>query len=114
MNYDPYHIISLRKQANKNKPFDHQVVEGLNEAANLLHFMEILGSDENTSSIPVAVSQVIDVSNVLVKRSLFGVESMQIDEDVSHKKAKLFQDDKALREVISDDLKICTCESVFF
>ena len=23
VNYDPYHIISLIKQANKNKPFDH-------------------------------------------------------------------------------------------
>ena len=34
-NYDPYHIISLRKQANKNKPFDHQVVVGLKEVANL-------------------------------------------------------------------------------
>ena len=34
VNYDPYHIISQRKQANKNKPFDHQVVEGLGEIAN--------------------------------------------------------------------------------
>ena len=23
INYDPHHVISLRKQANKNKPFDH-------------------------------------------------------------------------------------------
>ena len=30
---------------------------------------------------------------------------MQIDEDCSHKKAKLFQDDKDLSEIISDDLK---------
>ena len=50
INYDPYHIISLRKQENKNKPFDHQIVEGLNEIANLFYFMEIPGSDENTSS----------------------------------------------------------------
>ena len=67
--------------------------------------MEIPGSDQNTSSRPVAVSQVTSVSNILVKRSISGVESMQIDEDSSHKKAKLFQDDKALSEVISDDLK---------
>ena len=82
MNYDPYHIISLRKQANKNNPFDHQVVEGLNEVANLFHFMEILGSNENTSNRPVAVSQVIDDSNILVKMSLSEVESMEIDESV--------------------------------
>ena len=90
VNYDPYHIISLRKQANKNKPFDHQVVEGLNEVANLFHFMEIPGSDENTSSLPVAVSQVIDVSNVLVKRSLSGVESMQIERMFHIKRASCF------------------------
>ena len=105
VNYDPYHIISLRKQANKNKPVGHQVVEGLNEIANLFDYMEIPGSNENTSSRPVAVSQVTEYSNILVKRSLYEVESMEIDEDDSHKKAKLFQDDKVLSEVISDDLK---------
>ena len=31
INYDPHHIISERNQSNKNKPFDHQVVEGLEE-----------------------------------------------------------------------------------
>ena len=28
INYDPHHLISQRKQSNKNKPFDHQVVKG--------------------------------------------------------------------------------------
>ena len=28
INYDPHHIISQRKQLNKNKPFDHQTIEG--------------------------------------------------------------------------------------
>ena len=32
INYDPHHIISQRKQPNKNKPFDHQVVEGLDKS----------------------------------------------------------------------------------
>ena len=105
VNYDPHHIISLRKQENKNNPFDHQVIEGLSETANLLHFMEVPRSDENTSTIPIAVSQVTEGPNILVKRSLSEVESMEIDEDGSHKKAKLFQDDKVLSEVISDDLK---------
>ena len=67
--------------------------------------MEIPGSDENTSSKPVAVSQIIDGSNILVKRSLSEVESMEVDEDSPHKKAKLFQEDKILSEVILDDLK---------
>ena len=70
VNYDPHHIISLRKQENRNKSFDHQVVESLSETTNLFHFMEIPGSNENTSSRPVAVSQVIEVPNILVKRSI--------------------------------------------
>ena len=35
INYDPHHIISNRRKANKNKPFEHHEVEGLPEAANL-------------------------------------------------------------------------------
>ena len=67
--------------------------------------MEILGSDENTSSRPVAVSQMSDSSNILIKRSLFEMESMEIDEYISHNKAKLSQDHKILSEVISGELK---------
>jgi len=40
VNYDPHHVISLRKQANKNNPFEHQSVENLAETANLLQFKE--------------------------------------------------------------------------
>ena len=104
-NYDPHHIISLRKQANKKNPFDHQVVEGLNETANLFHFMEIPRSDENASTIPIAISPVTEGPNILVKRSLSKFESMEVEADDSHKKARLFQDDKTLSHVISDDLK---------
>ena len=34
INYDPHHIISNRRQANKNKPFEHSEVVGLSEAEN--------------------------------------------------------------------------------
>ena len=34
INYDPHHIISIRKQVNKNNPFEHQEVEGLAESEN--------------------------------------------------------------------------------
>ena len=33
-NYDPHHVISDRRQENKNKPFEHFEVAGLSEAAN--------------------------------------------------------------------------------
>ena len=105
VNYDPYHIISLRKQANKNKPFDHQDVEGLKEVANLFYFVEIPGSNENTRSGSVVRSQMPDSSNILIKRSFSEIESMEIDEDNSHKKTKTSQDDKISSEVVSDELK---------
>ena len=105
VNYDPYHIISLRKQENKNKPFDHQVVEGLKELANLSHFMENLGSNESTSIGSITASQVPESSNVLIKRSFFEIENMEIDEDSSRKKTKTSQDGKISSEVFSDELK---------
>ena len=40
LNYDPHQIISQRRQLNKNKPFDHQVIEGLDKMANLSNFEE--------------------------------------------------------------------------
>ena len=38
VNYDPHHIISIRKQVNKNKPFEHQEVAGLVESANWMDY----------------------------------------------------------------------------
>ena len=104
-NYDPHHIISLRKQANKNKPFEHQFIEGLNEMANLLQFMEIQGSGGNASALLVTISQVSEGPNVLIKRSLSEIESMEVDEDGSHKKAKLLQVGGVSSEENSDDFK---------
>ena len=105
VNYDPHHVISLRKQANKNKPFDHQIVEVLIETANLFHFMEIPRSEEDTSIIPVAISQVTGGPSIVIERSLSKIESMEVDEDGSHKKAKVFQVGGVLGEEISDDFK---------
>ena len=47
VNYDPHHIISQRKQLNKNKPFYHQTVEGLDKIANLVIFEEDLKADQD-------------------------------------------------------------------
>ena len=38
INYDPRHIISIRTQVNKNKPFKHFEVAGLPESANWLDY----------------------------------------------------------------------------
>ena len=67
--------------------------------------MENPGSNENTSSGSITVSQVPKSSNVLIKRSFSEIENMEIDEESSHKKTKTSQDDKISSEVVSDDLE---------
>ena len=106
VNYDPYHIISQRKQENKNKPFDHQVVEGLDEIANLSCFVESLGSNEGKSSGLITTIQAPENPSVLIKRSLSEIENMEIDENSSSKKTKTFsQDDQVSSEIVSEELK---------
>ena len=34
VNYDPHHVISIRRKVNKNKPFEHHEVAGMAESAN--------------------------------------------------------------------------------
>ena len=36
VNYDPHHIISIKRQVNKNKPFEHNEIAGVEECANWL------------------------------------------------------------------------------
>ena len=57
VNYDPHHIISQRKQLNKNKPFDHRTVEGLDKIANLANFEENSEADEDRKNRFTAVAQ---------------------------------------------------------
>ena len=58
LNYDPHHIISYRKQLDKNKPFDHQIVEGLDKIANLSNF------EENTETSEIREMTEYDTPNV--------------------------------------------------
>ena len=104
INYDPHHIISQRKQSNKNKPFDHQVVEGLEEIANFSCFEESLGIDEIRSNEQTAVVQAPDNPSILNKRSLSEINGMDVDENISHKKIKThLQDDQVSEEIVSED-----------
>ena len=106
INYDPHRIISQRKQSNKNKPFDHQVVEGLEEIANLSCFKESLGIDESMSNELTAVIQAPNNPSILNKRSLSEIKNMDVDENSSCKKTKtLSQDDQASSEIVSKELK---------
>ena len=90
INYDPHHLISQRKQSNKNKPFDHQVVEGLDKIANLSRFEESSGIDEGRSNESIAAFQAPNNPSILSKRSLSETESMDVDENISYKKIKTY------------------------
>ena len=88
VNYDLHHIISQRKQLNKNKPFDHQTIEGLDKIANLANFEENSEVDEDRSKKLTTVAQTPDNYNILNKRSLSETNGMDVDENISHKKVK--------------------------
>ena len=105
VNYDPHHVISLRKQANKNKPFEHQPVEGMAETANLLQLTKGSKPNEDTDTVPVTETQITEGASIAVKRSLSETESMEVDEDGSHKKAKLLEGVEMVNEEVSGGFK---------
>ena len=69
---------------NKNKPFDHQIVEGLDKIANLATFEENLEGDEDRRNRLTAVGQKPVNSSILNKRSLSEADGMDVDENISH------------------------------
>ena len=70
--------------------------------------MEIQGSDGDASTLPATVSQAIEGPNVLIKRSLSEIESMEVGEYGLHIKARLLQVGGVSSEEISDDFKRVT------
>ena len=89
INYDPHHIISHSKQVNKNKPFDHQTIEGLDKISNLAYFEENSEVDEYKSNKLTVVAQMPDNPIILNKRSLSKIDGMDVDENISHKRSML-------------------------
>ena len=88
VNYDPHHIISQRKQLNKNKPFDHQIVEGLDKMENLSNFEENTEANEDKrDNLAVSVQAFVN-SSVMNKRTLSEVDQMDVDEEIYNKKIK--------------------------
>ena len=69
VNYDPHHIISQRKQLNKNKPFDHQIVEGLDKMANLSNFEENTEANEDKRDKLAVTIQMSVNSSIMNKKT---------------------------------------------
>ena len=47
VNYDPDHVILDRRQANKNKPFEHSEVAGLSEVTNWIDYPKDISNGED-------------------------------------------------------------------
>ena len=107
VNYDPHHIISQRKQLKKNKPFDHQIVEGLDKMENLSNFEENTEANEDKRDrLAVSVQTYVN-SSVMNKRTLSEGDCMDINEEISNKKIKTHPRDELTisEEIFSQDLK---------
>ena len=69
-------------------------------------FVESPRSNEGKSSGLITSVQAPENSSVLIKRSIFEIENMEIDENSSCKKTKTFsQDDQVSSEIVSEELK---------
>ena len=71
INYNPHHIISNRRQANKNKPFEHSEVEGLSKATNWMDYPKDINNggnmqEDSLSSAPRINSPHHNLSGIVV------------------------------------------------
>ena len=70
INYDPHQVISKRRQANNNKPFEHTEVVGLKEAANWEDYPDkapdnVSMEQASISSLPGNNSPPMNLSNIV-------------------------------------------------
>ena len=73
--------------------------------ANLLQCTDRSNSDEETHTIPVTATPITEGAGIVVKRSLSEIESMDVDEEGPHKKAKLLQSGEIVDDEVSDGSK---------
>ena len=82
--YDPHHIISNRRQQNKNDPYDHQTVEGIDKIANLESFKEGEKLTEMQEDVGKVSSHTITIQTIakvelLNKRVFSETIEMEVD-----------------------------------
>ena len=68
--YDPHHIISIRRQVNKNKPFEHHEIAGIVESTNWMDYPHETWGDGDmqqgsTSSMREASPTQLDLSSLI-------------------------------------------------
>ena len=97
LNYDLLHIISQRRQQNKNKAFERQMIEGMDKMANLLEFKqyceeikeEIVAADEERRNDLALTIQAPSNSDLVNKKTLLEIDIMDIDDENSSKRVKV-------------------------
>ena len=124
MNYDPHQFISQRRQLNKNKPFDHQVIEGFDKMDNLFSFEEdpevmkeeMMEADEDKRDKLALTVQMSINSGVINKRTLSETGCMDMDEETSSKKIKMQPQNELINseELSLEDLRKMVLFQIFF
>ena len=65
MNYDPHQVISIRRQLNKNKVFEHQEVEGLAEKSHWSDYPTPMENVEVSQENPLVVVKTTKVLTLI-------------------------------------------------
>ena len=73
--------------------------------ANLLQFTDESKSNEETHPAPGTAIQITEGVSVAVKRSLSDAESMEVDDEASHKKAKMLEGSEIVDDEVSGVFK---------
>ena len=63
MHNDPHHIMSIRIQVNKNKPFEHQELEGLYEKVNWSDYPSLMQDEEVMHQDPPSLVKDVSVTH---------------------------------------------------
>jgi hypothetical protein len=93
--YDPHHITSRRKQMNKNAPYEHEPIEGLENFVNLEECVDVEAPVQKTQTQQSTPKVVVKVPKYSTRSKRIVSEAMDIDpEHTTRKKMKTFQTKK--------------------
>ena len=99
VNYDPHHVISIRRQFNKNKPLEHQEVEVLYESVNWLDYPQVTQSEEDMqhgSTSPPKYAKVILLDPLVVVPMVERISPIDIHSEMTNKRT--FSDVMEMKE----------------
>ena len=78
VNYDPHHVISDRRQENKNKPFEHSEVEGLFEATNWMDYPKDINNGEDMKEKYYLNNMFKNILKIFILRQNYAIICLRI------------------------------------